>query len=416
MKTGFTFRALALTAAAISTTACVKFLWEVHYPNPNNYYSAAQHIEVASNGDILMTGTVKSHDDLPGSTDDSLFIARYSSSGELLWDRQYPGLAMQSRALAGNDPLLAHGAFSAFEVLGNNQITSHLITVDKQGNEIWRKSFNQGVNAVHEMVWAIEPAVSATYLYATINGQLQIAGLDGFGNVEWSYPVEESSSLNLGMVLDGQANVYLHNGVEVFQLPSIVGLNGIIDLELGFDEILSLAASDNTIAVIGTTAATTELLIMDSERNVLRRTQLASAPASWADVNMFDDTSTCYALTNGGVSPALHIGGAGVTALEDWQHQHAYVAQASVAAVGIKGKTCYVTDTQTASDGLVVTTSRFYRQDGTLADSVSNEGFAAFDAAMAGSSFYLAGIRNLKENQSDDLDGVTATLIKHLVW
>ena len=93
----------------------------------------------AANGDLIIVGTIK---DISSSYRD-LYVLSISASGKFLWSKRYSG--------AGNrvGKSITHGVDGGYVIVGetttpdNEESDVLLLKIDRQGNEIWTRSFGR---------------------------------------------------------------------------------------------------------------------------------------------------------------------------------------------------------------------------------------------------------------------------------
>jgi hypothetical protein len=183
-------------------------LWEKGYNNTNNtLHEVATWVETDSEGNILVSGTIRSGYSNPVNA--SSLLMKFDPSGNLLWRKVYEsdfdGSSTKKCLIDANDNIYVLG-------LGNSG-TGMATKVKKftpEGNPVWTYYNNAGIGAPVNFKFTPDNGliITARAIYGSINGFAKI-NLDG--NEIWSLP--GVNSLSIGDAAgDNEGNSYIVTG------------------------------------------------------------------------------------------------------------------------------------------------------------------------------------------------------------
>jgi hypothetical protein len=402
-----------LMVAALCLAACVKLIWEVTYPGPGNY-SFASFVDVDSQGNVVVVGNGDLDVDHSMPEDRFVFIAKYSADGQLLWERNYPGLSLN--LFGANqyvfDPVSSDLLFAALAFMNDGSINSHIILVDRDGQETRRAASNGLVHSVNALIASREPNSPTTfYALETVDRAVSVVAYDDALNPLWSLPISATalSPLRGALAQDGQGHLYASDENQVYQIDTNLLQVSIIP-DLMMTEVLSLTVGNGLLHILGTSAAGSEWLVMNDGLGVVRRSQISNANFIWGGLKLFDDQTACFALANYGQGSNFDsvVGVRGVDSSGDWTEQRS-IGGSGQSDLKLDDGVCVLTESVLEQPDLTVVRSEFYRRDGTLRDRIESKQFAAIHTALSGNTFVQAGITGPYTSES----GTIATIRKY---
>lgn len=193
-------------------------IWEVAYDNTDNSrHEAATWVETDSQGNIIISGTIRSGYSNP--VDANSLVMKYDPSGSLLWrvvyESEFDGSSTRKCLVDAQDNIYVLG-------FGNSGsgMAAQVKKISPDGTALWSYFDNAGIGKPVNFKFTPDNGIiiSAKAIIGSING---FAKIDLDGNVIWSYA--GINSLTAGDAAgDIAGNSYLINGEYVPQNPGSV--------------------------------------------------------------------------------------------------------------------------------------------------------------------------------------------------
>lgn len=193
-------------------------IWEVSYNNTDNSrHEVATWVETDSQGNIIISGTIRSGYSNP--VDASSLLMKFDPDGNLLWrviyESDFDGSSTRKCLIDSQDNIYVLG-------FGNNGtgMSAQVKKFNSEGISLWSYFDSAGIGKPVNFKFTPDNGIiiSARAIYGSINGYSKI---DLDGNIIWSYA--GVNSLTIGDAAgDLAGNSYLINGEYVPQNPGSV--------------------------------------------------------------------------------------------------------------------------------------------------------------------------------------------------
>lgn len=423
------WRVTALAAAVLGVAACVKQVWQVTYPGPDNY-SFSNSLLVADNGTAYMAGYIN---------EQTLFVAAYDRSGNLLWDRRITG----EGRFAGHGPerALAQDASGNLYLHWRDIDTGvdRLYKLDATGNLLFDKAMPDGA-------WLTDMQSGPhDRLYLTSAYSLDAAAYSSEGDLVWlhsgvgasmatdpernleQYPgngATDSLVNSAGVVANGSLSAltshqmvfvadrtYFGSGISVVELGAAGEVLREASVgELGLDGIFKTVAADGGLLVIAQAEDTVVAVVLDADLSEVSRHTLVQSRMSYVAANSAGNhvcVGLADSLPSGGAPfQLMQLNGAGqpqwttpvVRDGSTWEYMDVVAADSS----------CYLSVQVMYEYTTLLARTQRYDSKGKLTDTISLPDFGWGGVAIQGKDIFHVGI-------TGEYDGsvTTATLVRH---
>ncbi|NPU91896.1 MAG: hypothetical protein HPY82_08275 [Gammaproteobacteria bacterium] len=411
-------RVTALAAAVLGVAACVQQVWQVTYPGPDQY-SFTNSLLVADDGTAYMAGYLDQQ---------SIFVAAYNRSGELLWDR----------VIGGNGRFAARVLERTLAQDADGNLYLHWPDLDANASRLYK--LDQSGNLLLDR--ELENSAFATDLKVGPDGNLYLTSAYGLllnaytpaGDLLWApadADLPEPDLEDYPGIQAASASAVATSGYSVYSVAQLVfvvdrtfysraerivelGATGAVLGEvaaayLGLQRILRTVATVDGLLVAGYQNGVTELLVLNPELAVVSRQELAagkeagvalSANGSLACVALlgsFESAGATTQLFQVDLSGGVHWQQNLVAEGKGWQYADVLAAD-----------TCYFSVQEWNLDGSLNVKTRRYDSKGKATDTIDIPDFGWGGFAVQGKEIYHVGI-------TGEYDGsvTQATLTKH---
>jgi uncharacterized delta-60 repeat protein len=176
-------------------SAAGELLWERRYNGPGNSTDIAYALDMGSDGSVAVAGR-----SVGSGTGDDYGILKYSTAGDLLWDRRYDGpgsAADEARAVAvGTDG----SVYVTGQSWGGSTSEDYAtLKYSPEGDLIWEQRYN-GPGNVTDLAWGLALGANDT-VYVTGQSWGGSSGYD-FATIQYTQPVR-----NTAPVVDGDKTI-----------------------------------------------------------------------------------------------------------------------------------------------------------------------------------------------------------------
>lgn len=200
---------IVLSICSVAVYSQVELDWVQHYGSelyPSG--DVANDAVFDEAGNIYVTGVSQNE-----NADEDYLTIKYSSNGELIWERRYDGsLRENERAQA-----ITIGGNGNIFVTGGNEKNCITVKYDPQGNEIWTATYEGNINTYYEGYDIIADNAGNSYVSVSIVGGGQLIKYDVNGTASWVVGQEMPSEdvwYNLNAIcVDQKGYVYLTGSI-----------------------------------------------------------------------------------------------------------------------------------------------------------------------------------------------------------
>lgn len=390
-----------IVAALLGMAGCKPALWEQKYPDARERNSRALDLaKIDASGPVVVGQTPL--DDLQPQT---LFLAHYSTEGELLWDLRFP---QYETTLGGdNNNILALDAEGGSFVVGYERQDGLqwgdliVLKVSSDGELLWSRTVIESLGDLQDADVAIDPINQQHYVLATLDDKSEttLFAYDSMGNLQWQYNLRSDlNRVESGQIgLDQQGNIFITDQRTLVKL----NVNGIVESEikvanLGIETIDRLAVSGSGIGLVGKADTGYKLMLLNNEFDPVTESIVESEITFQirSHLAMFDEQSLCFSLHNyiAGEQQVVGVLSAenGLKMIQHYSDADSYTLP--VAAEALPDK-CFlarqVFDTEKGRGHTIVET---IDKDGEINDSIRISDYFALGLAPDQDAFYAGGL------------------------
>ena len=411
-------RVTALAAAVLGVAACVQQVWQVTYQG-SDQYSFSNSLLVADDGTAYMAGYLDQQ---------SIFVAAYNRSGEMLWDR----------VISGNGRFAARVLERTLAQDADGNLYLHWPDLDANASRLYK--LDQSGNLLLDR--ELENSGSATDLQVGPDGNLYLTSAYGLllnaytpeGDLLWApadAEVPERDLEDYPGIQASRASAVATSGYSLYSVAQLVfvgdrtfysraerivelGATGallgeVAAVDLGLQQILRAVATADGLLVAGYQNGVTELLVLNPELEVVSRQELAtgeevgvalSARGSLACVALLGSFESAGATT---LLFQVDLAGGG-----NWQQSLVAEGKGWQYADVLAADACYLSAQEWNLDGTLNVKTRRYDNKGKVTDTIDIPDFGWGGFAVQGNDIYHVGI-------TGEYDGsiTQATLTKH---
>gem|GEM_PF-3780242 len=220
-----------------------QLLWARQFGSSSPGSEGIFDLQVDAFGDLVMIGRVSVPVDIdpdtgtyildPGGAETQLFVAKFSSNGDLVWAKNTQGFANypegtvlpRSMVLDANDNIYVTGGFNSYVDIDPGQDTL-IVNGEPTGSVITEAAFTMKLNLSGDLLWVVD-AQNATTGESVghdvdIDGNGDILTVGVFGGT--LYP--DSADTNTSLTATGSSDIFVHRLTPNGQLVEAISFQG----------------------------------------------------------------------------------------------------------------------------------------------------------------------------------------------